>query len=448
MGGFKAMLSGMPGLRSDREREGSVAEGETRTLLLLLGATFFLTLAWAMISKRVPDEGVYFGEIYDLAETGTLAARTTHPALVFTALGALFVRFFGVFGISALAAVRVLGAICVTATAYLAYRTVGEAAPAWREARLAAVPLVALTPMFSYMGGSSNSDTMLNLWCALLFFVLVRILRRGVTLPAVATIVVAVLLGAGTKERIWVLVPLIPVALVLSHLGSRYRRMAAAARETGEELPGFWSGSPGRLEMGIVAAVIFATVVMWRQILDVLYFRPLTIDAGPFPRFAALSEVVTWYGQRGTTWVLPTFWADFGYLDVLAPEWVYSIGGAVLVLSLVGLSVHLVLRLVAARRGGRFGELAASPGAHALVLAFLGIAFTAYSVAQYEIVLRQSSQGRYFFIVAVPVALVCARGLFGAAPAAARKALVVVLTLGLFAVNWYCLLYVVTPTYY
>lgn len=46
--------------------------GESLTVALLLVTVFVMSLAWAMLSKRVPDEGVYFSEILQLASTGNV----------------------------------------------------------------------------------------------------------------------------------------------------------------------------------------------------------------------------------------------------------------------------------------------------------------------------------------------------------------------------------------
>lgn len=212
---------------------------------------------------------------------------------MFTWIGAAFVKMFGLAGVSPLLAVRILGALSVTICGYFAYRIVQAAAPAWPYARVAAIPLVTLNPMFTFIGASANSDTLLNVWSAMLFCGVVMALRYGLTAESVLMVCVAVLLGAFTKGRIWVLVPLIPVAVLLGLASAWFRRRSAASEDSPEERrTRYWSDSPGRFEMLLASLSVFALVVWWRQILDWVYFRPLLVEVGPFGQLASVSTIV------------------------------------------------------------------------------------------------------------------------------------------------------------
>ncbi len=447
MQGGRSLLSGWV-----REHEAPAAlPGESRALLFLLALTCVMSLLWAATAHRVPDEMSYFNEILELATAGETAGHSGHVVGVFAWLGVASVKAFGFFGASPLLAVRLMGVLSVVVVGALAYWTARLAMPAWPFARLAIVPLVTLNPMFTFMGASANSDSMLNVWAALLFAGLVGLLRKGPTGAVVFAAVIGLVLGALTKERIWVLAPLIVLAL-LFYVGGMFgsgvlRKNRAAQAEVGDG-EGFWSRNPSGSEMVVVGALIIAAGLFVPRVFGYLVQQSIPLASGPFPRLDSLEQVWAWLQRRGGSWLLPTAWANFGYLDVLAPRLVYRFQHAVLVLGTGSLVLVGLRETWESVRGRRLTSFLLRPGLHISVLSAVAIVLVVYFVAQYEMVLQLSSQGRYLFIASVPVAILLLRGLFGLVPHRVHAALTCVITLALLAVNWYCLFYVVIPHYY
>lgn len=405
-----------------------------RPVWLLFGAILFTSVTWAALSARVPDEGVYVGEIIDLATKGTAVARSTHPVGAFSYAGLAFVKFLGVFGLSALFSIRLLGALCVAATAFVAYLTLRRAVPDSRHTAVAAMAFTGLSPMFVFIGASGNSDTMLNLAMATLFFAMVDWLRRGPSKGAVALVLAAAAIGISTKERAYVFLPLLIVvgALhVIQVIVQRHRSNVEGGR--------FWSSEPGRVEMAVIAMVA-AAVVFRRPLLALVP----SIGGGMFPRLASLGDVSDWLKLRGATWLAPTFWADFGYLDVWAPRWLYSSMDVLVATAIVGIAMQSY-RGVRSRGVDGIARLVADRQAQTYVLSALALALAVYATAQYEIVLQLSSQGRYLFVAMVPIALMICGGIFGAIPRKYHGIISLCFVTAMFLLNWYTLLYVTLP---
>lgn len=433
-------------------------------MLTLLAAVFVLSVAWAMVAKRVPDESAYFDPIVEFATTGSATARSYHPVMLFTLLGTLFVKVLGVFGASPLLSVRLMGAACVAGTGYFAYAAVREAMPAWPHARLAAIPLVTLTPMFTFMGASANSDTLLDLLSAALFYGMFRMFRRGIDRHSIAVMAAAFVLGALTRERIWLLTPLIPTAWAFAHFAARYRdHKGSDSAEGPQDEPA--EKPPARkrsqLEMTLRDIALFAAVYFGWKILKRVASAPIvlgiklpaqlgaiSIALARFGQLVPTANVLDWLKRRGLQWLFPSYWANFGYLDVLGPRWVYSMFHWMVVIGVLALVLAAYVAYPKSQSEHKIKDLLTRPGSLAVALSALASLLAIYAVVQVELVLNVVAQGRYMFIASVPLAVVLLRGYFGVVPARFHRYLAAIFATSMFAVNWFCLVYVLLPFYY
>ena len=138
------------------------------------------------------------------------------------------------------------------------------------------------------------------------------------------------------------------------------------------------------------------------------------------PRFPGLS--LDWLGQFLTV-SFHSFWAQFGWMAIVAPDRLYWLWGAVTVAAIVGLALQRDwLRDHASQ----------------LLLATFALAMVAY--IGYNVTFEQF-QSRYLFTAVVPVAALLVRGWSRLGPGW----LALTIAAGLLAVNAYTLLRVLTP---
>lgn len=104
------------------------------------------------------------------------------------------------------------GVLCVYLTARELLADARE--PSWRLVPMAAAALVALHPMYTYIGAMVNNDGPANAIGALLCLLLVRALRRGLPLRDLALIALVTAVGLQVKRTI------VPYALMAAILGA------------------------------------------------------------------------------------------------------------------------------------------------------------------------------------------------------------------------------------
>jgi hypothetical protein len=123
-----------------------------------------------------------------------------------------------------------------------------------------------------------------------------------------------------------------------------------------------------------------------------------------------------------------SFWAQFGWMGVVAPDRLYWLWGLVVVVALGGLAMER--RSVYAEPSWRF------------MLATLGIAVLAY--VGYNLTFVQP-QGRYLFTALVPIAMLLVRGWANWFPRRLQAWGIVLVATGLVGLNAYALLRVLVP---
>jgi 4-amino-4-deoxy-L-arabinose transferase-like glycosyltransferase len=300
---------------------------------------------------------------------------------------------------------RALDIVFGALTLGIAYAAAREVLP---KQMAAAVPLVMVgIPMFTSVSAAISADPLANLLAAAIVLVLLRGLRRRVDQPRWA-LGTGVLLGLGllTKLALAIFVPLALVVVVVS--------------------------SARRLRDGVLILTTTAlTVTPWlvHQVTTYGLADPLAtsrhaavvLDQPRFPGFS-LEYVASF-----ATISFHSFWAQFGWMGVVAPDRLYWAYGLLTVVAVAGLL----------RERRRLVE----PG-YQLLLATLGAALLAY--VGYNLTFEQP-QGRYLFTALVPLGALLVVGWSAWLPKAAQGWVALAIPLLMVGLNAYALLRVLVP---
>jgi 4-amino-4-deoxy-L-arabinose transferase-like glycosyltransferase len=305
---------------------------------------------------------------------------------------------------SRLTAMRLVSALLGALTAVCAFLTLRELFPRREWLAVAAGLLVAFQPMFGFVSGSLNNDTGVNAGAALLIFLVVRGLRRGISLPLGATIGLLVVLLPLLKGRSYALYPAVGLALIGMIWRWHSRRdlpaygaiaaLAGAARATWSAIADSFGRTtfPTEGGVGLTAGDGPASGLqepstylsyLWQVFLPRLPFMN-ELQLRPWPAFDI-------YVERG--------WAAFGWYAVTFPTWIYIAIAVAMTVAGALCALALWRERIAARARG--WELAV------LVLAVVGLiaGVEAHYAADH---VRQvlPEQGRYAFVVIVPLATI------------------------------------------
>lgn len=266
------------------------------------------------------------------------------PAYLLTRSDSVFTQLF---------AMRLTSALMGALIAVLAMLTVGELLPGRRSLAVAAGMLVAFEPLFGFTAGAVNNDNGVNLAAALLVYLSIRGLRRGLSprlgIAIGVTLVVAPLLK-GTGYELYPPVILALACMLLRGHGKRellglgslavtflilqfgWSELSAGFHHTTFTTPG--GGAPGT---GLEAFHKPKTYLSW-IIRFMLPFNPSFLNHN--------WTIINWpffnvYIERG--------FAAFGWYAIYFPKWVYLAVVAVIAAGVVlGASVlwreHGVLR--------------------------------------------------------------------------------------------------------
>jgi hypothetical protein len=308
---------------------------------------------------------------------------------------------------SELTAMRLVSALLGALAALCAFLTVRELSPRREWLAVAAGLLVAFQPMLGFMFGVVNNDAGVNAAAALLVFLLVRGLRRGLSVPLAIALGTTLALLPAMKATGAALYP----AALVGIAGMVWRRRSSA------DLRGYAA-------LGGTAAVVFAIRAAVVSALE----GPTAVVAGGVGGASVRGTIshaledpnvflsYTWQMFLPRLWFMndlhaptwPAFdvyikggWAAFGWLVVRFPHWVYVVIAAVSILAAALCALAVVRRRQQARRLG--WELAV------LLVAIAGVVGgveAAYFGGDARAV--PAEQGRYIFTAAVPLAAIAA----------------------------------------
>ncbi len=273
--------------------------------------------------------------------------------------------------------------------------------------------LVALNPQFLFLSGAINNDNLAATLAALTLVLLMRTVNRGPTLRRLIALGVALGLAALSKLSglgLWGL-----AALVLVGLAWRRRAWKAALG---------W----GALVFGIAVALSG----WWYLRNWLLYGDPTAFNVHLAVMGRRSGPVVPWQLLREFEGLRWSFWAVFGWFNVLPPGWVHRLFDLLSLVAVAGLALTLLR--------------ATSPLRLRLLVLLLWVGIMLVGLARWT-VLTTATQGRLLFPALPATGVLLAVGWHAWVPEQhARRA-----SLGLGAlltgVALFCLFGVIRPAY-
>jgi 4-amino-4-deoxy-L-arabinose transferase-like glycosyltransferase len=306
---------------------------------------------------------------------------------------------------------RMLNVVFGAVTLVCAY-LVARAAFGPRERDLAlAVPLTIVgVPMFVAVSAAISADPLANLLAATVLLLLVRRLRQPGRRARIGWAIVAgalIAIGLLTKLAVGIVLPL--ALVVIAARSTRVMREAVVLLAT----------------TGVVVLPWLARQVSTYGLTDPFALARHAVVVGDQPRFPGLTP--DYLVQFGTV-SFHSFWAQFGWMAIVAQSRLYWTWGLVSLVAVAGL-------LMGYRR------FRADP-VWQLLLLTAGVTFAAY--VGYNLSFEQF-QGRYLFPAIAPIALLLVAGWAAWLPRRWQSTAVLVIALGLVALNAYTLVRVLVP---
>jgi 4-amino-4-deoxy-L-arabinose transferase-like glycosyltransferase len=303
----------------------------------------------------------------------------------------------------ALSRLRALNVVFGAITLVLAYLIACKALP---KSLGGAVPLAMVgIPMFTAVSAALSADPLANLLAAAILLALISRLGQPSDQSTVWPIVTGVLLGAGllTKLELAIFAPLV-LAVILLRSTTKLRELVLVS---------------------LIALLVLApwlvhqvTSYGWTDPLAIARHSQVVQDQQRFPGFST-----TWLSDFATI-SFHSFWAQFGWMAIVAQPRVYLVWGALTLVAIGGLAINR--------------EWLAQPTT-TLLLATICLAFLAY--VGYNLAFVQF-QARYLFTALVPIAILLVRGWSRLPP---RPWLALLIPTALIALNAYALLRILVP---
>ncbi len=289
---------------------------------------------------------------------------------------------------------------------------------------VAAAAATAGVPMFTAMSAAINNDALANLLGGILTLLIARAAVRPPSPRGAAWL--GALLGLAILTKL-TLAPFVGLALAATFYAA-YR-----ARQPWRQ---------ALVSAGVLLALMLLVLAPWlvRQGLtygwdDLLAKRRHDEVVVGQPRFPGFSWAYAWY------WVTTTFhsfWAQFGWMGILATDRLYWTWGV----ATLGAAAGLVA--LAARAIRRFADVRSlDPRPLTLALAFAGV----LAVDLYHNLTFDQPQGRFLFAALPALSALFVLGWSALLPAAGRVAGVLAVSAGLVALNAYTLLRILAPAF-
>ncbi len=223
--------------------------------------------------------------------------------------------------------VRLLSVLFSGITVLTTYLIALEIFPEWKPLALGAAALNAFNPQFLFIGARISNDTAVTAFSALVLLGTVRLLKRGVTRGRLIWLGVTLGLALLSKISALALLPLVAVGLVIRAIRQR---------------------SFGFLvKWGLVVCSLAFLIAWWPYLRNWrLYRDPLATNVWlatvrlrlPTPSLRELSEEF---------WGLEiSFWAVFGWMNILVHEVIYKSLAAMMRLAALGLLLLVVRQFV------------------------------------------------------------------------------------------------------
>jgi len=333
--------------------------------------------------------------------------------------------------------VRLLSVLFSGITVLATYLIALEIFPEWKPLALGAAALNAFNPQFLFIGARISNDTAVTAFSALVLLGTVRLLKRGATKGRLVWLGVTLGLALLSKISALALLPLVAVGLVIRAI--RQRSFASL------------------IKWGLVVFSLAFLIAWWPYLRNWLLYRdPLATNVWlatvnlrlPTPSLRALSEEF---------WGLEiSFWAVFGWMNVVVHEVIYQSLAALTRLAALGLLLLVVRQFVKVPErptllikwrtflGG--GRRLGRPAQLGLLLLGLWFALTFISLLRF-MQIQFGAQGRYLFPAIPTISIFILLGLNQFVPQRYSGVLTGVVGGALFLLAVLCPFVYIAPTY-
>jgi 4-amino-4-deoxy-L-arabinose transferase-like glycosyltransferase len=260
---------------------------------------------------------------------GGYSTSAVHAPLYYLALAPAYLLTSGGSIFSQLTLMRITSALIGALVVVFTFLLARELAPRRPWLAVLAAVFVAFEPMFGFVSGLVNNDVGVNACAAALEFLLIRMLRRGITVRSgllTGVVLAALPMFKATGLSLYPVAGLVFIAALWRDHGREQLRAwgalalgAICVEEFSAQVLSLLqapSSAAGTTVVSSNAGVIGAAFhnipdylsYLWQALLPPLGFMTPHFPPGPQPFFLI-------FVQRG--------WADFGWYDVIFPHWVY-----------------------------------------------------------------------------------------------------------------------------
>jgi 4-amino-4-deoxy-L-arabinose transferase-like glycosyltransferase len=341
--------------------------------------------------------------------------------------------------LSRIYAMRLTSVLLTVGLVWISYWVAREAFPEVPLTWLTVPIVVSFHPMVTFVGAIVNSDILLFLLLGIITWLLVRAMRRGLTLGISLGLGIATGLGLLTKPMILAYGLAMGVILLVLWLQRRQS---------------LWLLVRLALLVPIVSLAISGWFLVRNQaeqgapLYDNPYDNPHIVARNdPHPDLTAGTYWRDTFEEQLRKVTFRSYWGVFGWMDVPMPQWVYQVLAWTTRLTTIGVGLYAAGQLFRRHWSGHSVWVV-------LILVVLSVSllppmfFRAYVIARDTGFFGTSAQGRYLLGFCVAQALILVHGLTALVPAKGRRWCHALISLSVILLNMVALLQVVIPRYY
>jgi hypothetical protein len=263
---------------------------------------------------------------------GYTVAGSAHTPLYYALLAPAYLATRSQSTFSQLTAMRLVSALLGALVALCAFLLVREIVPSQPLLAVGAGAIVAFQPMFGFISGSVNNDMGVNAGAAVLLYLLVRGLRRGLTPPLGLAIGVALALTPLLKGTGYTLYLAAIVAVAAMLYRQRLTRGVLpfialvapfAALLVGWHLLSAVFERPSLATPGGTVPAVGSVTSSTHNVLGLLSYLWQTF----LPKLPFMSDLTPTYTLPGFETYVVRGWGAFGWYAMEFPRWVYVVIG-------------------------------------------------------------------------------------------------------------------------
>lgn len=404
--------------------------------MLLLAFGLAKGIVWAAMVPQgeAYDETVYIQEIAMVAQEhripGITGPRLTGHTQLYSVAAAPFFILGSPWGEAGrIFSIRFFGVLLSLVVVYFGYATAALVFPGNRFVPLATATFLLLHPGSTFVMSSINSDTLLNAFAALFFWQSALLVRFEISLKRVALLFLIIAGGLLTKERFWFAVALLGI------LGFVVAIRAILRRRTSTDKQGFGGFPIAALLLVALPLLLFGSIfnrLFGSKFLGAV--RPV-INQAMDPAFRID--------------MFKYFWGFFSWLTIPMTDRIYRLLALLVILGVLGCTYALigfVKKIASETDSSKWNSLRVDT---LILLPFFALSTVLmyYALAAYHFY-SGGGEGRYLFVVLVPIFTLLSWGLSELVPERFWSQAFMGLFGAMFALNMVALYNFVIPYYY